>query len=67
MFAKPNGGRSVPDPVRGDFLPPDGRNVEPNQYWYRRQLDGDITLTEAVTQDSPDAAEQNPTKIKGAK
>lgn len=67
MFAKPNNGRSVPDPARGDFLPPAGRNVEPNQYWYRRQLDGDITLTDAVTQEAPDAAEPKLTNIKGAK
>ena len=66
MFVIPAVGRSVPDPVRGDFLPPDGRNVEPNQYWYRRQLDGDTTLA-AADQDKPEPVEQTSTTTKGAK
>lgn len=44
MFVKPNDGRSVIDPGRGDLLPPAGRVVEPSQYWYRRQLDGDVVI-----------------------
>jgi hypothetical protein len=28
--------------VRGDVLPPEGRNVEPTQYWQRRIADGDV-------------------------
>jgi len=42
MFVKPASGRTVPDPTRGDALPPEGRNVEPNQYWQRRIADGDV-------------------------
>ena len=41
MFVKPAEGRSVPDPARGDPLPPEGREVEPTQYWQRRVIDGD--------------------------
>lgn len=42
MFLKPVAGRQVPDPDRGDTLPAEGRNVEPNQYWLRRLDDGDV-------------------------
>ncbi|MET3066332.1 DUF2635 domain-containing protein [Atlantibacter hermannii] len=44
MFVKPKKGRSVHDPARGDLLPASGRNVEEEQYWYRRELDGDIEI-----------------------
>ena len=44
MFVKPKDGRSVHDPARGDLLPVSGRNVEESQYWYRRELDGDIEI-----------------------
>lgn len=42
MFIKPAAGRQVPDPQRGDTLPPEGREVEPSQYWQRRVNDGDV-------------------------
>jgi len=42
MFVKPVAGRKVPDPVRGDLLPAEGREVEPQQYWDRRIDDGDV-------------------------
>lgn len=42
MNVKPIEGRQVPDPARGDVLPPEGRNVEPSQYWLRRIADGDV-------------------------
>jgi len=42
MQIKPLKGRSVPDPVRGDLLPADGRNVEESTYWLRRIADGDV-------------------------
>lgn len=44
MFVKPKDGRSVHDPARDDLLPVTGRNVEESQYWYRRELDGDIEI-----------------------
>ena len=46
MYVKPTAGRQVPDPQHGDFLPEAGREVEANQYWYRRQVDGDIEVAE---------------------
>lgn len=42
MFVKPEKGRSVPDPARGDLLPATGRNVEENNYWLRRLAAGDV-------------------------
>lgn len=51
MFIKPAPGITVPDPARGDALPPEGRTVEPTQYWQRRIADGDAV--EATPQ--PDA------------
>lgn len=53
MFVKPKDGRSVPDPARGDFLPVDGRNVEENQYWYRRVQDGDVAIVPPETPAEP--------------
>lgn len=47
MYVKPTDGRLVPDPARGDALPPDGRTVEPTQYWQRRVADGDVVEAEA--------------------
>ncbi|MGN5160353.1 DUF2635 domain-containing protein [Aeromonas dhakensis] len=58
MFVKPNDGRSVPDPDRGDLLPAEGREVSANQYWYRRQLDGDVVIEPSAEQ-APEA-EQEP-------
>lgn len=46
MFVKPTPGRSVPDPARGDTLPPKGREVEPSQFWQRRLADGDVVEAE---------------------
>ncbi|EEQ2239313.1 DUF2635 domain-containing protein [Escherichia coli] len=42
MFVKPVKERSVPDPARGDLLPTEGRNVDENNYWLRREAAGDI-------------------------
>lgn len=55
MFVKPTAGRKVPDPARGDTLPPEGREVEPTQYWQRRVNDGDVA--EAVA-DTPKAKKE---------
>lgn len=46
MFVKPINGRSAHDPARGDLLPAEGRNVDESQYWYRRELDGDIKIVQ---------------------
>jgi hypothetical protein len=57
MLVKPNDGRSVPDPARGDLLPDAGRNVEESQYWYRREQDGDIEIVQQETKaESPKKA-----------
>lgn len=53
MYVKPTEGRTVPDPARGDALPPEGRPVEPSQYWHRRIADGDVV--EAVPQEQAPA------------
>ena len=44
MFVKPIKGQSVPDPARGDILPPKGRNVEASAYWFRRKAAGEIEV-----------------------
>ncbi len=50
MQIKPKRGRSVPDPVRGDLLPSEGRNVEESSYWHRRIADGDVEEVSAEEQ-----------------
>lgn len=47
MHVIPKNGRSVPDPVRGDFLPAEGRNVDENIYWHRRIASGEVTVKAA--------------------
>jgi hypothetical protein len=47
MYLKPKDGLNVPDPARGDYLPAEGRQVEPTQYWQRRLNDGDVTEASA--------------------
>ena len=52
MHVTPTAGRKVPDPDRGDTLPPEGREVEPTQYWQRRVLDGDV-VADLITTKEP--------------
>lgn len=47
MYVKPVSGRQVPDPEKGGYLPEEGREVEPNVYWLRREQDGDVTVVAA--------------------
>jgi len=54
MFVKPTAGRRVPDPARGDTLPPEGRKVAPSQYWQRRVNDGDVVESSPIS--TPPAA-----------
>jgi hypothetical protein len=42
MIIRPVSGKQVYDPNSGDYLPPDGRNVEFNQYWARRLTNNDV-------------------------
>lgn len=53
MYVIPTEGRQIPDPARGDTLPPEGRTVEPSQYWQRRVIDGDVTETSATPAAAP--------------
>lgn len=48
MHVKPASGRQVPDPDKGGFLPPEGREVEATAYWLRRLAEGDVTETQPV-------------------
>lgn len=54
MFVKPAKGRSVPDPARGDLLPSEGRNVEENNYWLRREAAADIRRVNKKVKDNDD-------------
>ncbi|HLO63159.1 MAG TPA: DUF2635 domain-containing protein [Azonexus sp.] len=56
MYVKPTEGRTVPDPARGDTLPPQGRTVEASQYWQRRLADGDVVEAEP----EPEPEEETP-------
>lgn len=44
MYIKPTHPQ-VPDVDRGGYLAAEGREVEQNQYWLRRQIDGDVIET----------------------
>lgn len=46
MKGKPAAGREVPDPEKGGFLPPEGRDVEATAYWLRRKAEGDVIEVE---------------------
>lgn len=48
MHVKPASGRQVPDPEKGGFLPPEGREVEATAYWLRRLAEGDATEASPV-------------------
>ncbi|HDL8369919.1 TPA: DUF2635 domain-containing protein [Yersinia enterocolitica] len=52
MHVIPKDGRSVPDPVRGDFLPAEGRNVDENIYWHRRVVSGEVTVKAAEPEET---------------
>ncbi|CQJ56520.1 putative bacteriophage protein [Yersinia intermedia] len=52
MHVIPKDGRSVPDPVRGGFLPAEGRNVDENIYWHRRIASGEVTVKAAEPEET---------------
>lgn len=56
MYVKPISGRQVPDPALGDLLPEAGREVEANQYWFRRIEDGDVTEATPPKEAAPKTA-----------
>ncbi|KFK95022.1 MULTISPECIES: DUF2635 domain-containing protein [unclassified Serratia (in: enterobacteria)] len=59
MYVIPSNGRSVPDPVKGDFLPKEGRNVADTNYWHRRLASGEVVLKDAAPNQKPEEAESN--------
>lgn len=59
MYLVPKAGQQVPDPVHGDHLPAQGREVEYSQYWQRRVAEGDVAEGQRPTEGSA------PVKSKG--
>ncbi len=59
MFVIPAPGLKVPDPQQlgtpGDFLPAEGREVDPSAYWTRRLRDHDVSLGDAPAPAQPEA------------
>jgi len=52
MFVKPSRpDLRVLDPMCLDDLPPEGREVEPTQYWQRRIIENDVV--QAIPEDAP--------------
>ncbi|MFC0384337.1 DUF2635 domain-containing protein [Muricoccus vinaceus] len=50
MHVKPARGMQIPDPDLRDFLPAEGREVVPSEYWTRRLADGDVRKVEPPAQ-----------------
>lgn len=46
IHIKPRAGFTVPDPMRRDILPAEGRKVIKSTYWARRLKDGDVSLVQ---------------------
>lgn len=57
MFIQPVKGRYVPDPERGGQLLPEGRQVEPTQYWLSRLRDGDVVKAATTAKKTKGAAQ----------
>lgn len=49
MKVYPVPGLPLRDPVKGDFVPEEGREVEDSQYWRRRLACGDASRTPYVS------------------
>lgn len=60
MYLIPAAGRIVPDPDRGGYLPPEGRECAPHQYWLRRLQDCDVA--EGTPPRAADVKATKPTK-----
>lgn len=46
MYVIPAPGLTIIDPDRKDLIPPEGREVPDQPYWYRRVADRDVSLGE---------------------
>lgn len=57
MFVVPAPGLTIPDPVLRDFLPAEGREVEPSEYWSRRAAEGSVSVNPPAPPVVSDAAE----------
>lgn len=64
MYVIPAKGRQVPDPFMGGNLPPEGREVEANQYWHRRVNDEDVTEGTPPKAETAEVIEKPAAKIK---
>lgn len=60
MFVKPKSGYKILDPIVGDRLPDEGREVPDDPYWQRRIHDGDVEVSKAPEPDSPAAPAHAP-------
>ncbi|MHA6236884.1 DUF2635 domain-containing protein [Pseudomonas fluorescens group sp. PF-69] len=52
MKVYPVAGLLLRDPVKGDFVPVEGREVVDSPYWFRRLACGDASLTAPVALES---------------
>lgn len=50
-YVKPAAGRLVRDPDTYEALPEEGKLVEMNSYWVRKEAAGDIEFVEPAEQD----------------
>jgi len=56
MFVIPAPGLKIKCPILFDVLPPEGREVEPSEYWMRAVRDGDVTIGGEPMKDAPAVA-----------
>lgn len=61
MYIYPKPGATIIDPVRGDVIPPEGREVDDGAYWTRRVRDGDVVQVAPPAQsiNAADVAEED--------
>lgn len=48
IFVRPIGGLKVRDPKTREYLPTEGKSVERNSYWIRRQMEGEVEFVAPV-------------------
>jgi len=53
MKVYPVAGLLLRDPVKGDFVPAEGREVEDSPFWFRRLACGDAALTPSLVAAAP--------------
>ncbi len=66
MYVKPAPGLRIVDPLLRDFLPAEGRLVEPSDYWHRRLRDGDVLPAPTPAQAQAEAPAKPAAARKGA-